>query len=164
MTRQLNIQLDPLRVFGPAPHSFSAVPRTVFFMMSHAEESVQVDRVDTWEVASRMAASVCYEQLPLLSTYLAYRFAFPDRRNELLETFPDALTERLARSLCGKQTYVVRHPYPCRLEALFEAMAPLCESQDHTMARGPGRTGRETSQETHTAAVLAPVATGRSAS
>jgi hypothetical protein len=30
--------------------------------------------------------------------------------------------------LAGKEAYVVRHPYPCSLDELYECMSPFCEA------------------------------------
>lgn len=140
LRRQLNVQLDPSRVFGARPHACAAPPDTVFFMISHDHPAVQVEPADPADVARRMAASVLYELLPLSSSYLAYRFAFPDRRSAVLDGLTGSIGELIAQSLHGKRTYVVRHPYPCRLESLFEAMAPLC---GHGMTSVAGAAGPE---------------------
>lgn len=123
LRRQLNVQLDPLEIFRPSRDRCAAAIDRVFFMVSHDAPDIRVDRADPLEIASRMAASVSYEQLPVVSAYLAHRFAFPSRRNELLESAAATQSERLARVLGGKDAYIVRHPYPCDLQALFEAMA-----------------------------------------
>lgn len=126
LRRQLNVQLDPDDIFGRRVRSFSASPDKVFFMVSHAERGIHVDPADPQEIAHRMAASNWYEQQPLISTYLAYRFAFPDRRNDFLERAFEIQSEILSSALAGKDAFMVRHPYPCELGALFSAMAPSC--------------------------------------
>src|SRR5690606_24759170 len=63
---------------------------------------------------------------PLIAAYLGYRFAFPERRSELLETAPAVQAEALSSALAGKEAWMVSHPYPCDLGALFDAMAPVC--------------------------------------
>jgi len=146
LRRQLNVQVDPLRIFRPRRDRSADFLDTVFFMVSDVAPTVRVDRADPAEIASRMAASVSYEQLPLMSAYLSYRFAFPGRRNELLESAGALQSERLVRVLSGKDAYIVRHPYPCDLQALFQAMAPFCrtvaaaalqrEAQDQCYATG----------------------------
>ncbi|HXE81407.1 MAG TPA: hypothetical protein VNK41_11680 [Vicinamibacterales bacterium] len=137
LKRQLNVQLDPARVFGDRPHACTARLDAVFFMVSHDDPSTVVEQADPDDLARRMTASVCYEHLLLSSTYLAYRFAFPDRRSELLDGFDREVARSLAASLRGRPTYLVRHPYPCRLEQLFEAMAPFCRERSATAVAAP---------------------------
>jgi hypothetical protein len=126
LRRQLNVQLDPLEVFAAGPRALAATPQTVFLMMSHAGRDIRVDPTDPGEIARRMVASNQYEQQPLLTTYLAYQFAFPGRRNAFIERAPALQAELLASALAGKDAFMVRHPYPCDLGALFDAMAPAC--------------------------------------
>ena len=126
LKRQLNVQVSPRKVFGAAPHGFTGRPDVVFFMSSHADPRTTVTEMPVAEVVGRMAASIAFEQAPLTATYLAYRFAFPDRRSAWLESAPAMQTALLAEALDGLRAYDVRHAYPCDLGALFEAMAPFC--------------------------------------
>jgi hypothetical protein len=126
LRRQLNVQLDPSDVFTAGGRSFAASPQRLFLMLSHDAPSIDVCPVDPMAVARRMIASNCYEQQPLLTTYLAYQFAFPERRNAFLDGARALQAEILSSALAGKDAYEVRHPYPCDLGALFEAMAPAC--------------------------------------
>ena len=135
LRRQLNVQLDPADVFPGGPRSFAATPEKVFLMVGHDEPTIRVDGIDPQEVARRMVASNCYEQQPLLTTYLAYQFAFPGRRNTFIDRAPALQAEILASALAGKEAFTVRHPYPCDLGALFEAMAPACTVTGATVPR-----------------------------
>jgi D-aspartate ligase len=125
LRRQLNAQLNPAQVFEHRG-GFEGRLDTVFFMVSHDRPDVSVESTDSRTIADRMTASVAYERMPLMSAWLAHRFAFPSRHGKLFERLERLQSAGLSRLLAGKQAYVVRHPYPCRLEDLFEAMAPLC--------------------------------------
>jgi hypothetical protein len=127
LRRQLNIQLDPARLFDDA-RSFTASPDKVFFMTSHSGTGTSVERIHAQEVCDRMVASLRYEYLPLTQAYLAYQFAFPHRRSQLLDRCTALQTGLLSGALARKEAYIVRHPYPCDLPALFAAMAPACVS------------------------------------
>lgn len=128
LRRQLNIQLDPSKVFGRGPRSFVASPQKIFFMVSHEHPAIRVEPADPQDIARRMAASISYEQLPLSAPYLAYQFAFPGRRSELLDSAHAVQSRLLTRAFAGKEAYMVRHPYPCELHELFDAMAPACKA------------------------------------
>ena len=126
LRRQLNVQLDPARVFPHASRSLAAAPERVFLMVSHDDPAIRVSETDPLEIARRMVASNLYEQQPLLTAYLAHQFAFPARRNALLEEARVRQAEALEAALAGKAAYTVDHPYPCDLAALYAAMAPAC--------------------------------------
>jgi len=134
LRRQLNVQLPPQLVFGSGIGPFVGKPQKVFFMMSHEDPSIVVAPADPDEIAKQMAASVRYELLPLLANYLAYRFAFPERGNELIERAHEVQYSLLSRALAGKEAYVVRHPYPCSLDRLYEEMRPFCVAQERRAA------------------------------
>ncbi len=124
--RQLNVQLEPEKIFGAGIGPFEGKLEKVFFLMSHEGEEISVEATDPRQVAMRMAASVQYEQQQLFGNYLAYKFAFPARRNELLERAAILQCNLLGHALAGKEAYVVRHPYRVSLDKLYEAMKPYC--------------------------------------
>lgn len=126
LRRQLNFQVNPLEVFRPRQRRASVPLDTVFFMVSWDDPAIEVEPADPAGIARRMASSVTYEQSPLLAAYLAFRFAFPERRNDLLERASALQAELIERVLAGRDAYIVRHPYPCLLRGLYEAMAPVC--------------------------------------
>jgi hypothetical protein len=97
-------------------------------MVGHDEPAIRVEATDPQEIARRMVASNWYEQQPLVTTYMAYRFAFPERRNDFMERAQSLQSEILASALAGKVAYTVSHPYPVSLPALYAAMRPHCEA------------------------------------
>lgn len=135
LRRQLNAQFDPRQVFARTSDTHTGCPERVFLMTCHDAPTIDVRPIDPQEIARRMLASNAFEQQPLLTHYLAYRFAFPGRRSALLDDAPALQAEILASALEGKTAFEVRHPYPCNLGALYEAMAPACAASTRT----PGR-------------------------
>ena len=128
LRRRLTALVDPVRAMELRPDRAAAFLDTVFYMVSHDAPTTCVEPADAGDIAARMAAAGSYEQLPLMSAYLAYRSGFPGRRNEFLESADAMQTAMLRRALASKAAYVVRHPYPCDLRALYRAMSPLCIS------------------------------------
>ncbi len=122
--RQLFVHLAPERLFGEAACRAGGTPERIFFVVSHASERVTVEPIDSDEVAARMAFSLHHERLDLVAYYLKFRFAFPERRNDLLDHVTEREHQQLARMLKGRPSYIVRHPYPIPVAALFDAMAP----------------------------------------
>ena len=143
LRRQLNVQLNPLAVFGEGPHAFSASLDRVFFMLSDVQPTVRVAPANPDEITQRMTASIAYEHLPLSGTCLAYQFAYPGRLFPAFKVGRERIAALLRGALAGKESYVVRHPYPCDLGELFEAMAPFCgmRERSHTKASDEQLTG-----------------------
>lgn len=125
------VQLRPDTLFGGKLRSISE-PGKVFLMMSHDSPDIEVEPVDPGEVAARMQSSVRHEGLSLFAQYLEYKFAFPDRANEFIERAHQLESELLERALDGKEAYVVRHPFPIPLQALYRAMKPFCDHNQVT--------------------------------
>lgn len=130
LNRQRNVVLPPAEIFAQRFGPLSGRPDRVFFVTSHDEAEIRIRNLDPGEIAKRMLASIRHEQLPLWEMYLAYCFAFPDRRNTFLEHVQDRQFEILRRALNGKQVFEVHHPYPCSLEALYHSMRPYCRPEN----------------------------------
>ena len=96
----------------------------VFLMTSHSSPETVVEECDASRVAARMAASNEYERTHLMQYYRAYRFAFPERRNALLDEIEVRQAEALRDALRGRTVFEVRHPYPVSLAQLHDAMLP----------------------------------------
>jgi hypothetical protein len=121
---QLHVDMPPERLFGPLGALIGNVDR-VLFTVSAAGPETTVEPIDPGEVARRMAASLAYERNDLTLLLLQARFGHPDLGNEHLETFADRQRNLLARILEGRPAWIVTHPYPVDLAALFEAVRPV---------------------------------------
>ena len=126
LLRQLNVQLDPVRVFGRGASGFACAFDKLCFMVSADRPGVSVRPADPGVLAARAAASLRCELLPLRAAALAHEFAFPGGGTVWLDEAEACASEALARAFDGKEAYVVEHPYPVDLGELFEAMAPVC--------------------------------------
>jgi hypothetical protein len=116
--------MPPQSLFGGDLDALSCRFDRLFFVVSHELPSTVVEPVETEEVVRRMVFSLEYERLALLSYYLKFRFAFPNRPNQLIESAEDRQRRLLECAFTGKQTYTVFHPYPVPIPALFEAIRP----------------------------------------
>ena len=122
---QQSIHLKPLSLFG-ADNCLLASPLDVVIVaVSHAAEDVLIKPAEIEQVAGRMAASFVHEQASLMSCYHKHLFAFPDRRNPLLDRIEHLYRERAVAALEGKPSYAMLHPYPASIGALQEAVEPL---------------------------------------
>lgn len=125
LRRQLYVDVDPVRLFsriGPLTASFDRL----FFLVSHEAPELSVEPIDPLSVAERMVFSLQHERLDFLGAYLKFRFAFPDAANSFIERAEELERHALAQAFAGKPAYVVHHPHPFTLDALFDAMSPYC--------------------------------------
>jgi hypothetical protein len=126
LERQLHVDAEPSRLFDPGRIGLSAPFDRLFLMRSWAERDVEVQAIGGAEIAARMAASLRHERAPLMACYEQFRFAFPDRVNPLIEQAPERERALLERFLGARAAHAVDHPYPVRLDALFDAMSARC--------------------------------------
>lgn len=125
LQRRRSVEVAPSRLFGAQAdnaNSLESPINAIFFTMSHTSPDVVVQRANPEELVERMALMLEQEYAELLATYRKYRFAFPTRRNPLLDDFEPLLRQRLAKLLDSTTAYLVYHPYPVRVEAMFDAL------------------------------------------
>jgi hypothetical protein len=119
----------PLDVVFPGGCSPSATPRKLFFMLSNAAGDLSVQPAHASSIAERMSHSLRFENVALLSQYLAYRFALSAPPNEFLELAHERERALLRSALAGLDSYVVSHPYPAPFRELYDGMRPFCEER-----------------------------------
>lgn len=127
LTRQQYVHLPPLKTFGESFCALKGRPDKVFFVVSHEASDITVQPIDPQEIARRMVFSLQDERRELISYYTKFRFAFPERLNSLVEEAEVLQLDALKRLLRDKEAYVVFHPYPVSISALFNAMSPYCQ-------------------------------------
>jgi hypothetical protein len=128
LNRQLYVDVEPARLFGRVGSQSAPFDR-LFFLVSSDSPEIAVEPVDPLEVGERMVFSLQHERLDFAAAYLKYRFAFPAASNPFVEQLEEIQRKALARAFADKPAFVVHHPYPCSLDALFEAMSPYCGSR-----------------------------------
>jgi hypothetical protein len=116
--------VPPSRLFGELAMESSM--DVVFLVSTHASDEVVVEEIDPLEVARRMAFSLAHERLGFIARYQAFRFAFPKRSSELVETASEIERDRLVEVLGAKPAYAVRYPYPVPIGQVVDVMAPYC--------------------------------------
>jgi hypothetical protein len=121
---QLHADLPPDRLFGSLGDMCGRLDR-ILFVVSAAGPDTTVEPIDTAEVAARMSASIMHERLDLTTLLLQARFAHPGLRNEHIETMETRQLDLLGRALADRPAYLVTHPYPVDLAALFDAVRPV---------------------------------------
>ncbi len=108
-------------------HAFprSTVVDAVVHTVSTDSTTVALEPTSGAEVAERMAGSLAYERLPLMSLYHAFRYAFPDRVSPLIEAAGDIERERLREFLTARSCWLSTHPYPPELAELGQVLSEL---------------------------------------
>lgn len=124
--RQLHVQLPPDKLFGGKAGKRSSAFQKVFLVASHAEPDFSVRPIEPHEIARRMVFSLQEERMEFLSYYWKYRFAFPECANPLIDHVEELERSLLLKVLKGKDAFIVHHPYPFSIPALFEAIRPHC--------------------------------------
>ena len=121
--RQLDVQVPPARLFdGRVLAAGAALDQVVFVESVDDDERIVVEPIEGTEIARRMVHSIRHEWLDLWTAYLKWRYAFPDRPNQILEGLEASLSERLLAALAGRPAVVLRHPYPPDIPALADAL------------------------------------------
>jgi len=129
LKRQLYVHLQPHKLFGQQASPLTSPLEKVFFVASHESAEVTVQPADPQVIARRMVFSLQEERMEFMAYYLKFRFAFPDRRNELIEQAEERQRQVLQRVLADKEAYTVYHPYPVSIPALFEAINPFLQTR-----------------------------------
>lgn len=125
LKKQLWVQVPPERLFSDPELTATGTLQKVFFVASHESPAFVVEKMDADEIAKRMVFSLQEERIDLLGYYTRFRFAFPDKRNDMIENLEEKELEILRSALKDKETYSVYHPYPIPIVSLYEAINPL---------------------------------------
>lgn len=130
LMNQQSIHFRPEALFGREACTLASGVDVVIVAISRDSPEISVQPTPIERVATQMAASFLFEQDSLLSCYQKYRFAFPDRRNVLLDRAEGLYRDHALRALTGKKIYTLLHPYPVRIHALRGAVRPLLEANE----------------------------------
>jgi hypothetical protein len=118
MENQRSLQIPPERVFDGRVSAGLVPLDSVVLIESSTDPVAAAEPIDGAILARRTAATVVHELLDITALYLTYRYAFPDRRNEMIETLSAVLEEAIVGALGTRRCVVVRHPYPPDIPAL----------------------------------------------
>lgn len=124
LKRQLNIRVLPEKLFKNHICKL-ATPEKIILSISRNDPAIYVEKCDSSEIAKRMISSNELEQAPFLELYKAFKFAFPNYKNEFLESIAEQQYALLCSAFADKEAYKVYHPYPVPLETLFNQLRPI---------------------------------------
>ncbi|HEV2494761.1 MAG TPA: hypothetical protein VG204_16990 [Terriglobia bacterium] len=129
LQRQVIGAATPTALFRDRLGSMAARPDKIFLLISHNDPRLVVEPTPPSVMATRLAHLAEHEEIHFLEHYLAFKFAFPERKNPLVERSSDSRSQLLAQALEQKQAYTVWHPHPLVFSALYEQLRPLFEAQ-----------------------------------
>lgn len=121
--RQLKISRSPEAIFG----GFDRNPQPLdiaLLVISHTAPQIAIRPGNTQMLVRRILSTNSFEWRDLLGYYEAFKFAFPDRANPLLDDLSGRQEALLEMALEGTPTHEVLSPYPVDLDDLFQR---LCE-------------------------------------
>jgi hypothetical protein len=116
------VPVSPDRLFSR--RSSSGKLDKAFLAIAQDSRDVLIEQVDGAWLADRLVLLLQSERRRLLANYLAFRFAFPSKPNDLIEHASDIERTILVRVLAEADSYVVYHPFPAPVDELFAAMEP----------------------------------------
>jgi hypothetical protein len=140
---RLRPTVAPSAIFLDRIRSAGAQVNKIFLFVNHEDHRIEVEPIALLEMARRLTLLVQHELTPLLRHYAAYRFAFPGQRNELIESVAGYSFGMLSRALKGKETYIVRLPYPHAFPELYKTIQPLCKTTTAAAAERGGVESRK---------------------
>ena len=120
---QDHVDVAPHALFGTAARQ-SATLDAICLVSSSGDPRVTLREIEASEVARRMVHSLAFERSGLMSAYMQFRYAFPDRRSTLIEHANDLEADLLEARFVGRRAVALQHPYPVEIDALFRALAP----------------------------------------
>jgi hypothetical protein len=120
---QRHVTLSPEKLFGT-----DLIPPTgrfdvLFLTLSHESQAVTVNRITTDDALDRLLAALHYEWFQWEEYYIQYLYAFPHRRNPLMDAAQEKQRTLLKNILAGKQIFLVNHPHPVKLDELYRAVS-----------------------------------------
>ena len=125
LSRQRYVEMAPNKLFGNEMKTLTGQLDKILLLVSHDAPDIVVTAVDADELSKRFIFAQEHEWLDFTAQYLGFRFAFPDQTNTLVERAPNLRRDLITQHFADKPAFIVAHPHPVRLPALFEAIQPL---------------------------------------
>jgi hypothetical protein len=127
---QTYVHVSPIQLFGLERCPLGGTLDRILLVTSRDDPAITVTPITGDEVAQRMRFSNQHERLDFVASYLRFRFAFPDRSNEVIERLEAREREALRRVLADIPAHAVQHPYPIAVPDLYAAIAPVIQETD----------------------------------
>lgn len=117
------VQPTPARLFGRARADAGTLHMLILAVVAPGPSRTRA--IHPVDVAARMVASQAYERRRLMDAYAAFRYAFPERRNLILESAAERELALLSRTFRDIPAHELLHPYPVDLSEIRDAILPV---------------------------------------
>lgn len=124
--RQLKVKILPDKLFTDKMKSSSHTDIILLFICWSKPE-IECVACEPEEIAQRMLNSNSYEYSNFNEYYNAFKFAFPNRKNEFLEHISEHQNNLMVSAFKGKKTFIVYHPYPVSFDLLYDKIKLIIE-------------------------------------
>lgn len=123
--KQRHVVLSPEKLFAANLEAPVGHFDYLLLTLSHESPEVSVNPLSMDMALERLMASLHYEWLKWEEYYNQYAYAFPYKRNRLMDMAWDKQRELLKQILANKQIFLVSHPHPVELDELYNAVSRI---------------------------------------
>lgn len=123
--KQQRIFVNPQNIFHENLISSPLPLDNLFFTMSWENNEISISNYKPELIAESMLNSNEVEQNYFWDHYKSFRFAFPEVRNNFLDSIQERQRKLINKFFSNKKSYKVIHPYPVSFEKLFEKMEAI---------------------------------------
>jgi hypothetical protein len=117
-----HVDVGPTELFGRDRRALTARADVIFWMVPRDGDSITTTPVAATEFVDRMAVAHVHHRRDFLDAYWRFRYAFPDRRNALVEDMEERERTLLGALVGGREVIRVEHPKPMDLSDLATSM------------------------------------------
>lgn len=125
LRRALDVEVSQARLSPGGGAPSVARPDALILLETHRDGVIVTRRIDPVTAAERLASQVEAELLPALRTQLAFEYALEGDGWSGIRRAPARAARLLASATRNVPCFIVRHPYPCSLDRLHEAISEL---------------------------------------
>ncbi len=138
--RQLSVQIPPERLF-PGRLAAEARIDAVVLAVSEDRADVAVAPIELPGLLESIVQSGRHERLDLVAAATKFRFAFPHRPTDAIDTASDRERALLATALAGIPAWRLAHPYPPRIADLAPAIEAVIRAEPARPGEAPPEPG-----------------------
>jgi hypothetical protein len=120
-----HVTLSPEKLFGANLEAQTGKFDLLLLTLSHESPEVTVKPLNVDIALERLIAALHFEWMKWEEYYAQYLYAFPDKRNMLMDTAWDIQHHLLKNILTGKQIFLVNHPHPVELDELYNPIGQI---------------------------------------
>jgi len=121
-----HVDLPVADLFEPARRAPSVGLDRLVLLETSTTAGIRVEPIDPSVVAARLALAHVHHRRELLGWYWQARFAYPERRNAILDDIETIERTRLETVFEGRPAIRVDHPHDVDIRALGRAIAEAC--------------------------------------